>query len=81
MHDPMELIAYIAVNLVDNPDEVQIEKVAGADEDIYRLRVHPDDLGKIIGKGGQTAKAVRTLLQSFGARNGQRFGFEIIDEQ
>lgn len=81
MQDVMELVAYIAVNLVDNPDDVRIEKAAEGDEEVYRLHVHPDDLGKVIGKGGQTARAVHTLVQAFGDRNGRRLAFEIVDEQ
>ncbi len=80
MGDVMELIAFLAVNLVDHPDDVQVEKKTVSDGDIYRLRVHSDDLGKIIGRNGQTAKAMRTLLEAAGERTRTRIDLEIVDE-
>ncbi len=81
MRDAADLVAYIAVNLVDHPEAVQVEKTVDGQVETFMLRVHPDDRGKVIGKGGHTANAVRTLLQAFGARNDRRLGFEIIDEE
>ena len=76
MTDVMELISFITVNLVDHPDDVTVQKTEREGREIYQVRVHPDDLGKVIGKGGQTARAIRTLLMAISARTNQRLGLE-----
>ena len=58
-----ELVESIARALVDHPDDVQVKSIEGAQATILELRVHKDDLGKVIGRQGRTAKAVRTLLR------------------
>ncbi|MBU0743460.1 KH domain-containing protein [bacterium] len=80
MSDVLELISYIVVNLVDHPEAVQIQKLERDGEEVYRLSVHADDLGQVIGKGGQTARAVRALLQAVGAKRNRYYGFEIAEE-
>ncbi len=80
MSEVLELISYIAVNLVDHPDEVRIQKLDRDGEEVYRLHVHEDDLGQVIGKGGQTARAVRAVLQAVGAKRNRYYGFEIAEE-
>ena len=57
-----ELIEYIAKALVDNPDEVRVSEVEGEVTSVFELRVAKSDLGKVIGKEGRTARAMRTLL-------------------
>ena len=79
MADLMELVSFITVNLVDHPDDVTIAKAERQGREIYQVRVHPDDLGKVIGKGGQTARAIRTLLMAVSAKSDQRLGLEIIE--
>jgi predicted RNA-binding protein YlqC (UPF0109 family) len=79
MADMSELISYITVNLVDHPEDVTIQKADRQGREIYQIRVHPDDLGKVIGKGGQTARAIRTLLTAISARTNQRLGLEILE--
>jgi len=79
MSDLCELISYITINLVDHPEDVTIQKADRQGREIYQVRVHPDDLGKVIGKGGQTARAIRTLLTAISARTDQRFGLEILE--
>ncbi len=79
MTDVMELISFITVNLVDHPDDVTVQKTEREGREIYQVRVHPDDLGKVIGKGGQTARAIRTLLMAISARTNQRLGLEIVE--
>ncbi len=79
MTDVYELISYITVNLVDHPEVVTVQKTERQGREIYQVRVHPDDLGKVIGKGGQTARAIRTLLMAISARTHQRLGFEIVE--
>ena len=79
MSDIMELVSFITVNLVDHPEAVTIQKAEKQGREIYQVRVHPEDLGKVIGKGGQTARAIRTLLMAISARSNQRLGLEILD--
>ncbi len=79
MTDTSELIAFMVVNLVDHPGDVRIQKAELPDADVYQVRVHPDDLGKVIGKGGQTARALRTLLAAVGARRDRRLSLEIVE--
>lgn len=75
----LELISYIVVNLVEHPDEVTIDIVRKQGRDVYQVRVHEEDLGKVIGKGGQTARALRVLLMAVSARTDQRIGLEIVE--
>ena len=75
----LELISYIVVNLVEHPDDVTVDIVQRQGRDIYQVRVHQDDLGKVIGKGGQTARALRVLLMAVSARTDQRIGLEIVE--
>ena len=79
MADLMELVSFITVNLVDHPEAVTVAKAERQGREIYQVRVHPDDLGKVIGKGGQTARAIRTLLMAVSAKSDQRLGLEIIE--
>jgi len=80
MSDVLELISFIVVNLVDHPDDVRIETTERDGEEVFRLHVHPEDLGQVIGKGGQTARAVRAVLQAVGAKRNRYYGFEIAEE-
>ena|GEM_PF-257782 len=75
----LELISYIVVNLVDHPDDVTVDIVDRQGREIYQVRVHSDDLGKVIGKGGQTARALRVLLMAVSANTDQRIGLEIVE--
>lgn len=74
-----EYISNIVRSLVDNPDEVDIVEVEGSRTTVYELRVGQGDLGKVIGKNGQTAKAIRTLLSAASARQGKRAVLEILE--
>jgi len=74
-----EFVEYIVKSVVDNPDEVEITEVRGSRTIVYEVRVGDSDLGKVIGKGGQTAKAIRTLLTAAAARQGQRAVLEILE--
>jgi uncharacterized protein len=75
-----EFVAYIVKNLVDHPDKVRINEVGGTQTLIIELAVEKEDIGKIIGKGGKTINAIRTLLMSVASRNGIRVSLEIIEE-
>lgn len=74
-----EYIEFIARALVDQPDEVNVHEVEGERTTVYELRVGQGDLGKVIGKAGQTAKAMRTLLAAAAARKGKRAVLEILE--
>src|SRR2546421_11748034 len=75
-----ELVESIAKALVDHPDDVQVKSVEGSQATILELRVHPEDLGKVIGRQGRTAKAVRTLLGAAGVKGGKRFTLGVLEE-
>jgi predicted RNA-binding protein YlqC (UPF0109 family) len=75
-----ELVEAIAKALVDHPDEVQVKSVEGSQVTVLELRVHPEDLGKVIGRQGRTAKAMRTLLGAGGMKMRKRFTLEILED-
>ena len=74
-----ELLRYIAQNLVDKPDEVQVS-VRHEEKDalVYELRTAPEDVGKVIGKQGRTAKAIRAILSASRVEDDQRARLEIV---
>jgi predicted RNA-binding protein YlqC (UPF0109 family) len=74
-----ELVDRIVKALVDNPDEVKITEIAGEKSIIYELRVGEGDLGKVIGKEGRTAKAIRTIVTAAAMKQGKRTVIEIIE--
>jgi uncharacterized protein len=75
-----ELVESIAKALVDHPNDVQVRSVEGSQATILELRVNPQDLGKVIGRQGRTAKAVRTLLGAAGMKVRKRFTLEILED-
>ena len=75
-----ELVEAIARALVDHPDEVQVSSVDGSQVTVLELRVHPEDLGKVIGRQGRTAKAIRTLLGAGGMKLRKRYTLEILED-
>jgi len=74
-----ELIEYIAKALVDQPDKVEIKEIAGEKTLIYELRVGDGDLGKVIGKEGRTAKAIRSIITAAAMKQGKRAQLEILE--
>ena len=74
-----DLLLYIARNLVDHPDAVEVREVAGPQELTLELRVDPEDMGKVIGRQGRIAREIRTLIRSCGLRSGQRVSVDILD--
>jgi len=74
-----ELVEYIVKALVDNPDKVVVKELAGEKSIIYELRVGDGDLGKVIGKEGRTAKAIRTIINAAAMKQGKRTVIEIIE--
>ncbi len=73
-----ELLTFIVRNLVDHPDEVSITEIAGERTFVFELRVHKEDLGKVIGKQGRTARALRTVLSAASVKENKRAMLEII---
>lgn len=74
-----QLVENIAKALVDQPDRVQVKEVEGEQTTVLELRVAPEDLGKVIGKQGKTARAMRTLLAAAGMKVRKRFVLEILE--
>ncbi|MBO7430149.1 MAG: KH domain-containing protein [Spirochaetia bacterium] len=74
-----DLVEYIAKSLVDDPENVSVSIIEGEKSTILELRVSPDDIGKVIGKHGRIAKAVRTVLSAAASKSGKRVVLEILD--
>jgi predicted RNA-binding protein YlqC (UPF0109 family) len=75
-----DLITYIAKALVDNPEEVKVTEIEGDQTSVLELKVAKEDLGKVIGKQGRTARAMRTLLGASSAKIRKRTVLEIIED-
>jgi len=73
-----ELIEYIAKSLVEDPSQVVVEEIESDGSTILRLHVAPEDMGRVIGKGGRVANAMRTLLRVAAIRQGKRATLEIV---
>ncbi len=74
-----DLLELIVKQLVDNPDDVSVNEISGEQTSVFELRVNKSDLGKVIGKQGRTARAIRTLLSSSAVKDSKRVMLEIID--
>ena len=79
MSDLKELLTYIAQNLVDNPDEVNVTERVSESETVFELRVNAADMGKVIGRQGRIAKEIRALMRSVALRQGKRISVDIVD--
>lgn len=77
--DLEELIRYLAKGLVDRPDEVDVTLVEERDANVYEVEVAEDDLGKIIGRGGKTARAIRSVVGAVAPRSRKRTLVEILE--
>lgn len=73
-----ELVEIIAKSLVDNPDSVQVKEISGEQSIILELKVAPEDMGKVIGKQGRIAKAIRTVVKAAAIKENKRVVVEII---
>ncbi len=73
------LIETMSKALVDRPEEVSVNEIAGEKTTVYELKVAPGDLGKVIGREGKTAQAMRTILSAAGTKSGKRCVLEIIE--
>ncbi len=75
-----ELVEMIVKSLVDHPEKVNVSQLDGEQTTILELRVAPEDLGKVIGKQGRTARAIRTILGAAGMKMKRRYNLEIIEK-
>ncbi|HXX14279.1 MAG TPA: KH domain-containing protein [Candidatus Eremiobacteraceae bacterium] len=75
------LVEQIARALVDRPETVQVEAVEGTEVTVLELRTDPQDTGKVIGRQGRTAKAIRTLLGAMGTKLHKRFMLDIVEKK
>ncbi|NQT84285.1 KH domain-containing protein [bacterium] len=74
-----DFVEFIAKNLVDYPEEVEVRTIDGEKTIVFELSVNKSDIGKIIGKNGRTIRAIRTLLTTTAAKHGQRAVLEILE--
>jgi len=74
-----ELIKFIAQALVDHPDQVQVNEIEGEQTSVIELKVAKEDLGKVIGKGGQTAKAMRKVLSAAATKMKKKSLLQIVE--
>jgi predicted RNA-binding protein YlqC (UPF0109 family) len=76
-----ELVEMIAKSLVDSPEKVQVSQLDGAQSSIIELKVAPEDVGKVIGKQGRTAQAIRVILGAAGMKLKKRYSLELIEKR
>ncbi|MFW5771653.1 MAG: KH domain-containing protein [Spirochaetota bacterium] len=74
-----DLVEYMVKSLVDYPDEVEIREIEGEKSTILELKVTKDDIGKVIGKHGRIARAIRTIINASATKSGKRVVLEILD--
>ncbi len=74
-----DLVDYLARGLVDQPEQVEVDEVSEPDALVFELKVAEDDLGKVIGKQGRTAKALRTILSAASVKTRRRVMLEILE--
>jgi predicted RNA-binding protein YlqC (UPF0109 family) len=73
-----ELVEFVAKSIVDDPSQVYVSEIEGENSVILELRVGPEDMGRVIGKGGRTVNAVRTLIRVLAAKQGKRVTLEVV---
>lgn len=76
-----QFVEYIVKTLVDHPDEVKAERTVDEMGVLITLHLHPEDMGQVIGRSGQTAKAIRTLLRVVGAKHKARVNLKIVEPE
>ena len=74
-----ELILYIVCGLIDNPGDIEVNEISGDQTTVLELKVQPSELGKVIGRQGRTAKALRTIINAAAIKSGKRFILEIVE--
>ena len=80
-HIDQEFVAYVVKQIVDHPEEVEVERTIDEMGVLLTLKVSREDMGKIIGKSGQTAKALRILLRIIGSKNNARVNLKIVEPE
>lgn len=80
-HSDEQFVLFVVKQIVDNPDAVEVERTVDEMGVLITLKVSRDDMGKIIGKGGQTAKAIRVLLRVIGSQNNARVNLKIVEPE
>lgn len=75
-----ELLEYVARELVDHPEAVEVTEIEDERGLLLRLKVDPEDMGKVIGRGGRTARAIRTVVKAAAVRSGVHAAVEIVEE-
>lgn len=78
MASPKELVEFVAKSLVDDPAQVHVSEIDGGTSVVLELRVGPEDMGRVIGRGGRTANAIRTLTKVLATKQGRRVTLDII---
>lgn len=73
-----ELVRFIAKSLVDHPEDVQVDMQEDGEYTVVELRVNPDDMGKVIGRQGRIAKAIRTVVKAASVKDGKKYSVEIL---
>ena len=79
MAESKEALSRLVELMVDEPDQVLIEEIPGRESILFELQVGANDLGKVIGRQGRTARALRSLLSARGRRDGERYELEILE--
>lgn len=74
-----DMVEFVVKKLVDHPEEVNVNEISGEQATIIELRVSPDDLGKVIGKEGRTARSLRTLIHAAATKSRKRAVLEILE--
>ncbi len=78
-NDLHNLLEYLAKSIVDNPDDVNVEEYVNGKVVHLDLRVHPEDIGRVIGKRGRVANSMRAILKVVAARNGKQVEMDVVD--
>ncbi|MDY7076337.1 MAG: KH domain-containing protein [Chloroflexota bacterium] len=73
-----ELVEFIAKSLVDDPSQVYVSEIEGENSVMLELRAGPEDMGRVIGRGGRTVNAIRTLVRVLAAKQGKRVTLEVV---
>lgn len=76
-----DLVEFLAKRLVNHPEAVEVLETQGETASVLELRVSPDDLGRVIGKQGRTAKSIRTILNAVASRSNKKVILEILEDQ
>lgn len=76
-----DLLEFLAKELVEHPDDVQVTEITDDRGLLLRLRVHEEDMGKVIGKGGRTARAIRAVVRAAGTRQDVHASVEIVEDE